>query len=418
MGIKIGIVGFGEFSESFLDIFLTHPLVDEVVGAEIMSERREYIQNRYGLKKMYASYDEMLENEDSLDSVGIFTQRHQHGPMIIKALNMNKHVFSAVPMSCEINEAFEIIELVKKKKLTYMSAETCYYFPCAIYCREKYKSGAFGKFVYGESQYYHDITEMFDSFSGSGGDSWKRIAGIPPMYYSTHSMSMMFLSIGEYPTEVSCFGFEDTIGDGIYGVGKNNWDNPFSNESALFKMSGGGVCRINEFRRCGTCKPSSYITSLVGTHANYQCAGMHHTFTTGPVFGQEGSVEYVSNLINSKKYVSEKNNINLNTEPIKYDYHRGYSAVHDLSRLPAAHRAITDGGHNGSHAFLVDDFVRAVVTNKLPPNNAWDSALCMIPGIIAHESAIKGGETLKIPYIGTAPQEFERLDYNDIKYDD
>jgi hypothetical protein len=161
---------------------------------------------------------------------------------------------------------------------------------------------------------------MFDSFSGSGGDSWKRIAGIPPMYYSTHSMSMMFLSIGEYPTEVSCFGFEDTIGDGIYGAGNNNWDNPFSNESALFKMSGGGVCRINEFRRCGTCKPSSYITSLVGTHANYQCAVMHHTFTTGPVFGQEGSVEYVSNLINSKKYVSEKNNINQWRRVVFWDY--------------------------------------------------------------------------------------------------
>lgn len=416
MGIKIGIVGFGEFSESFLDLFLTHPDVEKVVGAELMKERREHIMQNFGVAEMYESYEDMLSYETDLDCIGIFTQRHQHGPMILEALRAGKNVFSAVPMSCEIEESKEIIRLVKEKRLIYMSGETCYYFPCAIFCRERYKTGEFGKFVYGESQYYHDITEMFDSFSGSGGDGWKRIAGIPPMYYSTHSMSMMFLSIGEHPVEVSCVGFEDDLGDGIYGKGNNNWDNPYSNQSALFKMSGGGVARINEFRRCGTAKPSSYITSLIGTHANYQCAGMHHVFSKGGVFGQTPSVEYVSELINTFKYTQNKDKIDLNHAPVTYDYHRGYSPVHDLSRLPVAHRDIPDGGHNGSHAFLVDDFVRAVMTGKLPPNNAWDSAICSIPGIIAHESAKLGGKPLEVPFLGNAPEDWEKLDYNDRIY--
>mgnify|MGYP004551298435 CR=1 FL=1 len=416
MGIKIGIVGFGEFSESFLDIFLTHPDVEKVVGAELMPERREHIMKTFGVTKMYESYDDMLDGESDLDCIGIFTQRHMHGPMVIKALKAGKNVFSAVPMTCEIDEAKEIIRLAEEKHLIYMAAETCYYFPCAIFCRERYKAGAFGKFVFGESQYYHDITEMFASFSGSGGSEWKKIAGIPPMYYSTHSMSMMFLSVNEHPVEVSCMGYEDTEGDGIYGKGNNYWDNPFSNETAIFKMSGGGVVRINEFRRCGTNKPSSYITSLIGTHANYQCAGMHHTFTVGNVFGQTPSVEYVSNLINTKKYVGNRDKIDLNHDPVKYEYHRGYSAIHDLSRLPEAHRKIKDGGHNGSHAFLVDDFVRAVMTGKLPPNNAWDAAMCMIPGVIAHESAMQGGKVLPVPFLGYAPENWERIDYNDRKY--
>mgnify|MGYP004526294363 CR=1 FL=1 len=417
MGIKIGIVGFGEFSESFLDLFLTHPDVERVVGAELMPERRAHIEKQFAISKMYSSYDEMLECEDSLDCVGIFTQRHQHGPMVIKALNSGKNVFSAVPMSCEIDEVLEIIRLVEAKRLIYMAAETCYYFPCAIFCRERQREGRFGRFVYGEAQYYHDITEMFDSFSGSGGNEWKKIAGIPPMYYSTHSMSMLFLSADERPTEVSCFGFEDTVGDGIYGKGNNYWDNPFSNEAALFKLSGGGVARINEFRRCGTNKPSSYISSFIGTHASYMCNGMHHTFTLGNVFGQTPSVEYVSSLINTQKYVNARDTMDLFHDPVKYEYHRGYSAIHDLSRLPVAHRSIPDGGHNGSHAFLVDDFVRAVMTGKLPPNNAWDAAACMIPGIIAHESAMQGGKVLKIPALERAPEDWETIDYNDRKYD-
>ncbi len=416
MGIRIGIVGFGEFSGSFMDIFQTHPDIELVVGAEIMPERREEFRRKYGLEKIYESYEQMLEGDDKLNCVAIYTQRHQHGPMVIRALEAGMNVFSAVPLSCEVDEAMHIIELVKKKHLIYMAGETCYYFPCAIWCREHYKTGQFGKFVFGESQYYHDITEMFDSFSGSGGTEWKKVAGIPPMYYSTHSMSMLFLSVGEYPVEVSCMGFEDDIGDGIYGKGMNYWDNPFSNETAIFKMSGGGVARINEFRRCGTNKPSSYITSLIGTKGSYMCNGMHHTFTYGNVFGQTPRVEYISNEINSRFYVENKDRLDLNRDPVLYKCHVGYSAVHDLSRLPVEHRGMKPG-HSGSHPFLVDDFVRAVMTGKLPPNNVWDAATCMIPGVIAHESAMQGGKVLPVPYVGEAPSDWERIDYNDRKYD-
>ena len=59
----------------------------------------------------------------------------------------------------------------------------------------------------------------------------------------------------------------------------------------------------------------------------------------------------------------------------------------------------------------MDDFVRAVVEDKLPPNNAWDAARLMIPGLVAHESALQGGKLLDIPNLGEAPDDFERLTY-------
>ena len=126
MGVKIGIVGFGEFSRSFLKLFLTHPDIELVAGAEFMPERREEVRRKFGLERVYETYEQMLEAEPTLDSVAIFTQRHQHGPMVIKALELGKNVFSAVPLSCDVDEAFRIIELVEKKRLIYMAAETCY----------------------------------------------------------------------------------------------------------------------------------------------------------------------------------------------------------------------------------------------------------------------------------------------------
>ena len=183
MGIKIGVVGAGFFSGDFIRLFKLHPDVEEVVIADVVPERVKDAMTRHGLKRGYLGLDEMLAEAPDIDSVAIFTQRHLHGPMVIKALEAGKNVYSAVPIACEIDEIGEIIETVKKTGKVYMMGETCYYYPCAIYCRQKYKEGGFGKFVYGESQYYHDISEMYADFKHSAGDDWRKPAGIPPMFY-------------------------------------------------------------------------------------------------------------------------------------------------------------------------------------------------------------------------------------------
>jgi len=424
--ISIGIIGFGEFSESYLDIWLNHPLVEKVVGAEMIPERRAHIRETYGIQ-MYETYDELLEKEPDIQCVGIFTPRHLHGAMIIRALKLGKHVFSAVPMGVTEEEILEILELVKKTRLTYMMAETCYYFPCAVWCRKNYKDGRFGKFVYGAAQYYHDIMDMQGAYA-SEGDRWKWVAGIPPMYYSTHSMSMLFSAIDDYPVEVTCFGIEDTEGDGIYGKGNNAWDNPYSNETAILRMSKGGIARINEFRRVGNARPTSYISGLYGDKGAYEGSGVQHLFSRNDFYNnKEFTSTDVSDEINTHNYLNSKE-VDLRVKQAagrtKYHYMMGFSDVHDMDRLPKSLQNIKNVahvnsvlGHNGSHVFLVDDFVRSVVTGKLPPVDPWMAATYTISGIYAHESAMKGGVTLKLPEIGSAPEDWEHIDFNDIIYD-
>jgi hypothetical protein len=57
-------------------------------------------------------------------------------------------------------------------------------------------------------------------------------------------------------------------------------------------------------------------------------------------------------------------------------------------------------GHNGSHQFLVDDFVNACVTRKHPPLNVWTAARYTIPGLIANDSCQQGGVLLPVPDLG------------------
>lgn len=410
--MKIGIVGLGAFSDDFVKLFNMHPDVDEVVVADLDKKRVETSMKRHNLKRGFSSFEDLLENAPDVDSIGIFTQRHLHGPMVIKAMKMGKSVYSAVPIGCTLEEIKEITELAAEGTI-YMMGETCYYYPCAMFCREKYKTGEMGKFVYGESQYYHDISEMYGDFERSGGPDWRRVAGIPPMFYPTHSIAMLFSAINEHALKVSCMGYRDNHEDAIYGEDKNNWQNPFSNETAIFQMSGGGVARINEFRRVGINKPSSYITCMYGEKAAYECSVTKHTYQIGASSGREPYIEDVGNVVNTIDYNNDLKNgtMDMNRDPISVKYIQGFAPIQDRSRLPKVFRDLPNFSHYNSHPFLADDFVRAVMTGKLPPNNAWEAARYMVPGLIAHESALAGGVLMDVPDFGDAPSTWERVTY-------
>ena len=419
--LRVGVIGTG-FGSSFMKLLHMHPDVEKVVAADMNEKRRHERCDPLGIES-YNTLDEMLAANPDLNAMGVFTQRHTHGPLIIDALKRGMHVISAVPISVEIDEMYEIIELVKKTRLTCMIAETCYYFPDAIFCRNEFKKGTFGKFVFGQAAYYHDISE-FNNLAPME-------RGIPPMFYPTHSMSMLFGAIDDYPVDVCCFGAEDPLDDhptagGIYGKGKNLWDNPFANETAIFHMSKGGIACINEYRRLGKNKPSSMIDCIRGTKASYDTAGRVCTLDFGklPHLDQPTpSFRDVSDEINTAYFLEDRGQSGLITS---YLYSVGYSASQNTERMPKSFRDLQNDpkklvanlGHNGSHPLLVDDFVRACMSGKLPPNNVWDSAAYMAPGLIAHESALAGGITMKVPVFGSAPEDWARLDYADRVYDD
>ena len=58
------------------------------------------------------------------------------------------------------------------------------------------------------------------------------------------------------------------------------------------------------------------------------------------------------------------------------------------------------GGHGGSHGYLTDDFIRAIVLPGHKPCVDVKTALdTTIAGVYAHLSAMKGGETLSVPAV-------------------
>lgn len=266
MGIKLGICGLGTFGRAFLPLFQAHPDVEEVFAADLIPQRLKEAVHKHHIRRTFQSLDDLCRSD--VDAVALFTQRWLHGPQAVQALRAGKHVYSAVPAAVTIEELGQLVETASKTGLVYMLGETSYYRPQTIYCRNRYAEGAFGRFVYGEGQYYHNMEHGFyPPFYGSNGPNWKKFASFPPMLYSTHSVSHILGVTFERMTSVSCLGFRDNHADGIFSAELSNWGNVFSNQTALFRTSDGGMARINEFRRSGA--GESRMT-IIGTDAAYE----------------------------------------------------------------------------------------------------------------------------------------------------
>ena len=421
MSISVGVCGVGLFADHFIPLFKAHPDVENVVLCDLDAEKLEAKCEKFGISDSSPSLDDLCARDD-VDAIAIITQHHLHGPQAVQALEAGKHVYSAVPSAISMEEITKLVETVEETGKIYMIGETSYYYPCAIFCRDKFRKGEFGNIVYSEGEYIHDYFHgMYDVMKNRHGDQWKQYFGMPPLFYPTHSTSMIVSVTGAHATHVCGMGIPDhreykwppkseverQYREGDFYVREDNvWKNPFSNETMLCKMSDGSVMRINEFRRAG--HTGTVGMSMIGTDGSYE----QQINPTGSGYSTKAGIWLNKNLderlditdLLACEGVPESEITGVMGKVTGSDgTHEGASKLHDLARLPKEFLGLPNG-HAGSHQFLVDDFVKACVSNETPPNNVWDAARYLVPGLIAHESAMNGSVLMEVPDFGDPPK--------------
>src|SRR5207245_1667166 len=68
-----------------------------------------------------------------------------------------------------------------------------------------------------------------------------------------------------------------------------------------------------------------------------------------------------------------------------------------LTKRPPLPPGVEPGQHGGSHGYLTDEFVTAVLQDRKPLVDIAQALNMTVAGIVAHQSALKDGELLKIP---------------------
>jgi predicted dehydrogenase len=365
--VRIGVVG-GRFGCSFQ--WHEHP--DCVVEAvsDLRPERRDRLAKTYKCGKSYDSLEKLVRDK-KIDAVAIFTEGPNHVKHVIEAMKHGKHAISAVPacLGGGIAEAERLFDAVQKYGLTYMMAETSYYQQPTISVRRFHEQGKFGQIYYCEAEYQHAGLETL--YFENGKRTWRH--GIAPMHYPTHCTAFLTGITGERLTEVTCHGWGDD--DPI--CKDNVYNNPFWNESAMFKTDRGHAFRVNVWWKGAHrgCERAQWIgdrTSFYGGHPN----GL------GPV------------IIRSAEGRKEKDDAGFVRDlPEREAYQQPEWWRTDMLPEPLRHNS----GHHGSHTFLTHEFVDALTHDRRPVIDIHEALAYTVPGIVAHESALRGGELMKIP---------------------
>jgi len=143
------------------------------------------------------------------------------------------------------------------------------------------------------------VKGFYDAYKYSGGERWKETASVPPMLYSTHSVGGVLSVLGTHAVAVSCIGYHDTRGDGVFDKEISMFNNDFSNASALYSLADGGSMRINEFRRVGY--PGGFRESryrFFGTEASFE------QFSTTTLWQDRGGVEDITARLVTQKTIA------------------------------------------------------------------------------------------------------------------
>jgi len=394
--ISIGVVGAGQFSGSFATLWDRHPNVDQLRVTDLRLERAEQLVARLERADTASDFDALLASD--VDAIAVMTQRWTHAPFVLAALEAGKHVYSAVPMATEITDIRAILDEVERTGLTYMMGETSYYNPAVVWARKTIADGELGRVFYAEGDYVHDMDNGFYSaYRYSGGGEWKATASYPPMLYPTHAIGGVLGALPTRATSVSCLGIVDDRGDGVFDEQVSHWGNVFSNMTALFELADGSAMRTNEFRRVGYWHGHESRFRYYGTEAVMEQTGHGATLSIksdGDDYAKGETLD-ISDLFYTSGGQTPDDLEDLDPALLQ-SFVSGTAKVHHRDRLPASY-ADAPNGHEGSHHYLADDFVRAVVTGVQPPVDAHRAALFTAPGIVANASARAGGTRLEVP---------------------
>jgi len=365
--VNVAIVGLG-FGAEFIPIYQRHPRARLTAICRRDPTLLDEIGDAFGVERRYTRYEDVLADPE-VDAVHINSPIPDHGWMSVAALRAGKHVACTVPMATTAQECRKIVDTVARTGLKYMMMETTVYSREFLYLKQLYDDGDLGRLQFLQATHHQDM------------DGWPDYwPGLPPMWYATHCVGPVLALAGAAAEYVSCFG-SGTIRAELAA----KYGSPFAVETAHIKIR-------------GTDLTARIYRSLFDTARQYR--------ESIDVFGSKQSFEWA--LIEGERHV-------LHTAKLPEPEIPRRVPVPDFARLLpreirrfttkgvydlAAHTHLSfaqGAGHGGSHPHMVHEFISAVQEDRPPFPDACRSANWTCVGLCAHESALKGGQLVRLP---------------------
>lgn len=361
--VNVGIVGLG-FGAEFIPIYQRHPQANVAAVCQRSADKLNKVGDHFGIQRRYTKYEDLLR-DPAVDFVHINSPIPDHAPMSIAALQAGKHVMCTVPMATTIEECQQICELVKSTGLRYMMAETVVYSREFLFIKQMYQQGELGKIQHLAASHPQDM----DGWP----DYWERMI---PMHYATHVVSPCLGLLDGRAEYVSCFG-SGTVREDI----QKKSGNKFAVESCHIKVQDSDVVAHIWRFLYDVARQYRESFDVYGTKKSFEWTLV------------EGEPHVIHTAKKPEPEIPSKVEVPDFAHLLPAEIRQFTRSIQDAEHLSF----VQGGGHGGSHPHMVHEMVSALLENRDPRPNATTAANWTCVGICAHQSALQGGQIVRLP---------------------
>lgn len=347
--LRCGVAGLGR-GQAFVSAF------NEIEACVMVAvcNRSPSALDAYPDLVTHTDYGEFLKED--LDIVAVVTPGPVHAEQSIQALEAGCHVICETPNVYSLDEAKSVIAAVKASGKKYMLAENYIWMGWVIELKKKIDDGLLGEIIYAEGEYSHDCRDIMLLNDGkyipykdrdrypNAVKSW-RATDFPPLVYVSHTLGpLLYLMQDRVVTAIGhSTGTKVTPDLGTIDL-----------EAALLTTAKGAVIRLtNGFT---IPHPMGFLYKLVGTKGTFQ-------------FMLPGKQAF---------FYSDAEDSGGNWQTIELTF------------------GDRPDGRPNTEAML-EDFVRSIQNDTAEPLDVYRSIEMVLPGLLAHESAMQNGIKVDVP---------------------
>jgi len=350
--LKVGHVG-GRTGYAYL--FSTHPRTELAAVCDIDPKVLEDDRKAFGLKssQCFRNYDDFVKTD--LDIVVVATPIPFHAEQSIKAMESGKHVLSEVTAGNTVEDCERLVRAVKRTGMKYMLAENMCYMHFIQEWKKMIHEGKLGRIYYAEGEYIHQIRRLLKD-PQTGELLWR--ASRPPIHYISHSLGPLLRMLNDRVVKATGSGKGVNIMPGV-GLGAIDM------QVGLFETTKGATIKVLR-SQVVTREPSFHYYTIYGTKGCIENTGFRAGASKGLLYieGEDKAAEEIDCPWSD----------------------------------PNAPEEAKKGGHGTSEYYLIRDFINSIENDTKPPIDVVLGTDMTVPGLIAHEAAMKGNVWLAVPH--------------------
>ena len=168
--IRIGVIGCGSVSGSYLPVLSKCPYAEVVSLCDIRPERARKRAEQFKVAHDYPHIDKMLAGEPFEFLINL-TDMQEHEHLNRQALAAGKHVWSEKPIANSLAAGQELLRMAKKKNNRLWGAPITVQSPQFAFMARTLAQGALGRVAAAHADYGHEGPNWSSFFYEKGGGS-------------------------------------------------------------------------------------------------------------------------------------------------------------------------------------------------------------------------------------------------------